>query len=158
SSLPSSLHVQLSARSGTIVCMLFCAMCWSYITRLLKTPIIGLSAAPVASSGIDMLAGLSKNEILMLPPDFCASARSRLARASSTAAAVAMPRRCRFMASSAFGAVFWHRRLFVEPDVLEAPFVVDAVGHPGPTLEPRLPARGAGRIEDHRPERRFRQL
>src|SRR6266581_3744356 len=48
--------------------------------------------------------------------------------------------------------------LLVEPDVLEAPFVVDAVGHPGPSLEPGLAAGGTGRIEDHRPERRFRQL
>src|SRR5215468_2117900 len=37
-------------------------------TRLLNTPIIGRNAAPVASSSSDMLAGLSKNEILRMPP------------------------------------------------------------------------------------------
>src|ERR1700732_754788 len=44
------------------------------MTRLLKTPIIGRNAAPVASSCSDMLAGLSKNEILSVPPAFCAKA------------------------------------------------------------------------------------
>jgi hypothetical protein len=42
--------------------------------RLLKTPIIGRLAAPVASSSIDMLAGLSKWEVLRMPPGFWASA------------------------------------------------------------------------------------
>src|SRR6202011_1866508 len=42
------------------------------MTRLLNTPIIGRNAAPVASSCSDMLAGLSKNEILSVPPAFCA--------------------------------------------------------------------------------------
>src|SRR5215469_15862321 len=74
SSLPSSLHAQLVARSGTIEPGLFCATCWSYMTRLLNTPIIGRNAAPVASSCSDMLAGLSKKEILRTPPDFCAMA------------------------------------------------------------------------------------
>src|ERR1700730_8941429 len=46
------------------------------MTRLLKTPIIGRNAAPVASSCSDMLAGLSKNEILSVPPAFCAKAAS----------------------------------------------------------------------------------
>src|SRR5579871_894273 len=41
SSSPSSLEVQLSARSGTIDDRLFCATCWSYMTRLFITPIIG---------------------------------------------------------------------------------------------------------------------
>ena len=50
--------------------------CWSYITRLLNTPIAGRSAAPVASSCSDMLAGLSKNEILSVPPAFWAKAVS----------------------------------------------------------------------------------
>jgi len=44
------------------------------MTRLLNTPIIGRNAAPVASSCNDMLAGLSKNEILSTPPDFWADA------------------------------------------------------------------------------------
>src|SRR6516162_7973494 len=74
SSLPSSLQAQLVARSGTIESGLFCATSWRYMTRLLSTPIIGRNAAPVASSCSDMLAGLSKNEILRMPPDFCANA------------------------------------------------------------------------------------
>src|SRR5947207_15733881 len=57
--VPSSSQVQLLARSGTIDCMLFCFTCWSYMTRLLKTPIAGRSAKTVTSSWIDMLAGLS---------------------------------------------------------------------------------------------------
>jgi hypothetical protein len=43
---------------------------------LLNTPIIGRNAAPVASSCNDMLAGLSKNEILSVPPAFWAKAPS----------------------------------------------------------------------------------
>src|SRR5262245_8084349 len=49
-------------------------MSWRYMTRLLNTPIIGRSAAAVASSWSDMLAGLSKCEMLRMPPDFCATA------------------------------------------------------------------------------------
>src|SRR5437763_3989457 len=74
SSLPSSLQDQLVARSGMIESGLFCATCWSYMTKLLNTPIIGRNAAPVASSCSDMLAGLSQNELLRTPPDFCAEA------------------------------------------------------------------------------------
>jgi hypothetical protein len=70
----SSSHDHSLARSGTIVLMLVCAMCWSYMTRLLKTPIIGPCPAMVASSWIDMLAGLSKKYIFSTPPGFCASA------------------------------------------------------------------------------------
>ncbi len=44
------------------------------MTRLLKTPIIGRKAAPVASSSSDMLAGLSKNDTLSVPPAFWAKA------------------------------------------------------------------------------------
>src|SRR6266568_1980374 len=58
-SVPSSFHDQPVARSGTIDCRLFWGRCWSYMTRLLKPPIIGRSAKTVASSRIDMLAGLS---------------------------------------------------------------------------------------------------
>src|SRR5215475_16164743 len=60
SSVPSSLHDQPVARSGTIELMLVCATCWSNMTRLLKTPIIGRLTAAVASSWIDIEAGLSK--------------------------------------------------------------------------------------------------
>src|SRR5215471_8039838 len=72
SSLPSSLHDHEVARSGTIDLRLVWAMLWSYITRLLKTPIIGPWPAIVASSWIDMLAGLSKKYILSTPPGFWA--------------------------------------------------------------------------------------
>src|SRR5215469_10197486 len=44
------------------------------MTRLLNTAIIGPSAKTVASSWIDMLAGLSGEYILRVPPDFCATA------------------------------------------------------------------------------------
>jgi hypothetical protein len=67
--------------------MLFCAICWSYITRLLNIPIAGRNAAPVASSCSDRLAGLSKNEILRMPPDFCADAGAPPVSASNAAAA-----------------------------------------------------------------------
>src|SRR6266700_2398541 len=74
SSVPSSLHDQPVARSGTIDSMLFCATCWSKTTRLLKTPIIGRSAAVVDSSCSDILAGLSKWESCRMPPAFWAMA------------------------------------------------------------------------------------
>src|SRR5215467_7648062 len=76
SSVPSSLHDQLTARSGTIDCIVFCGASCLYITRLLKTPIIGRLAAAVASSCNDMLAGLSKCDIFNTPPDFWANAVS----------------------------------------------------------------------------------
>src|SRR5229473_4370348 len=41
SSVPSSFHDQPVARSGTIELRLFCLTCWSNMTRLLKTAIIG---------------------------------------------------------------------------------------------------------------------
>src|SRR5271170_1095033 len=90
-SVPSSLHDQPVARSGTIEAREFCATCWSYMTRLLKTPIAGRNAAPVASSSSDMLAGLSKNEIFRMPPAFCASAGlpAHIATSSALATAVA---------------------------------------------------------------------
>jgi len=46
--------------------------CWSNMTRLLNTPIIGPWAKTVASSKIDMLAGLSGLYILSMPPCFWA--------------------------------------------------------------------------------------
>src|SRR5215472_11795002 len=49
-SLPSSLQAQEVARSATIDLGLACSTCWSYITRLLNTPIIGPWPAIVASS------------------------------------------------------------------------------------------------------------
>src|SRR5689334_9254308 len=73
-SVPSSFHDQLVAKSGTIDCKLACATSCLYMTRLLKTCIIGCSAARVDSSRIDMLAGLSKCDSLRIPPLFCALA------------------------------------------------------------------------------------
>src|SRR5258707_7336014 len=70
SCVPSSFHDQPVARSGTIDCRLTCGTCWSNMTRLLNTPIIGPSAKTVDSSWIDMLAGLSGLYILMMPPLF----------------------------------------------------------------------------------------
>src|SRR5438093_6827655 len=89
SSVPSSLHDQLAARSGTIDCMLFCGTSCLYITRLLKTPIIGRLAAAVDSSCSDMLAGLSKWDILTTPPCFWADAAPPIDVASSSDPAAA---------------------------------------------------------------------
>src|SRR5215470_19149959 len=72
SSFPSSLHDQLEARSGTIELRVFCGTCWSNMTRLLNTPIIGPSTTIVDSSWIDTLAMLVPSGILRIPPDFCA--------------------------------------------------------------------------------------
>src|SRR5713101_6289385 len=65
------------------------------MTRLLNTPIIGPSAKTVASSWIDMLAGLSGLYILRIPPGFCAHAAPPVVAASSTAPAIAITRDCR---------------------------------------------------------------
>src|SRR5262249_19936783 len=75
--LPRSLNVSVVcaashdhsvARSGTTDFNPLCGTCWSYMTRLLKTPIIGPWPAMVASSWIDMLAGLSKKNPSSVPP------------------------------------------------------------------------------------------
>src|SRR5205814_6037057 len=89
SSVPSSFHDQPVARSGTIEPRLFCFTCWSNTTRLLNTPIIGPSATNVASSWIDMLAGLSGEYIFMMPPGFWADAGPAAAAATSIGAAIA---------------------------------------------------------------------
>src|SRR5258708_31393989 len=72
SAVLSSSHDHSVARSGTIVFRLVCGTCWSYITRLLKTPCIGPWDAMVASSWIDIEAGLSEKYILRVPTGFCA--------------------------------------------------------------------------------------
>src|SRR3984893_4250411 len=51
------------------------------MTRLLKTAIIGIWEKTVASSWIDMLAGLSMLYNFRMPPGFCASAGPVIARA-----------------------------------------------------------------------------
>src|SRR5438874_3826011 len=97
SAVPSSFHDHAVARSATIVSGRFCATCWSYMTRLLKMPMAGRSAAPVASSCNDTLAGLSKNEIFRTPPVFCADAVVVAQSASSNRLAAARFRKVRFM-------------------------------------------------------------
>src|SRR6202040_915757 len=47
--------------------------------------------------------------------------------------------------------------LFIQPDVFEAPAIVDAVDHYRQALDPGLPAGAAGRVEDDRADRGFRQ-
>src|SRR4029077_12878556 len=87
SSLPSSLQVQLSARSGTIVSSVFFSLCWSNSTRLLNTGISTVIAARVTSSWIDIEAGLAKSGILRMPPDFCANASWPPSQSADTVAA-----------------------------------------------------------------------
>ena len=58
--LPPSPQAQLSARSGTSVSVLFCALLWSNITRLLKTGMKGTLIEKVAPSWIEALPGLSR--------------------------------------------------------------------------------------------------
>src|SRR6266567_268071 len=67
------------------------------MTRLLKTPIIGRSAAVVDSSRSDMLAGLSKWEIFRMPPAFWANAAPATAITANSAPAVASTQRTRFI-------------------------------------------------------------
>src|SRR6266567_4239159 len=210
SSVPSSLHDQPVARSGTIDSMLFCATCWSKTTRLLKTPIIGRSAAGVDSSCSDMLAGLSKWESCRMPPAFWAIAglitvnpsdsptaagKRCMARVISPSDARALrgvlPRLARSLvhrtiawrasagaddignAGSAQARLVSGPRplsrggtcragrfpcgrsrcrggLLVQPQILEAPAIVDAVRHNGQALELRLPAIRHARIEQDR--------
>src|ERR1700731_2263083 len=70
------------------------------MTRLLKTPIIGRIAAVVDSSRSDMLAGLSKWEILRTPPAFCATAALAANNPIDNELAAASTRRPRFIPTS----------------------------------------------------------
>src|SRR5262249_52561830 len=97
SSVPSPFPGQLGAQSRTIAAMLFFATSCRYMTKLLKTPIIGRLTAPVASSCIDIEAGLSKCDMIRTPPDFCASAIG-VASGSDNANAAANPPRFRLIA------------------------------------------------------------
>src|SRR5271157_1916235 len=63
------------------------------MTRLLNTPIIGPRTAIVDSSWIDMLAGLSPEGILNMPPGFCAKAESLPHKLASSPPATAKLRR-----------------------------------------------------------------
>src|SRR5260221_53545 len=93
SCLPSSLHFQLLARSGTMPSRLFCRACWSNTTRLLNTPIIGSTTEIVPSSWIDMLIGLSRWVMRRTPPGFCAQAEPN-GKAAATSVMRTM-KRCR---------------------------------------------------------------
>src|SRR5580693_9774319 len=97
------------------------------MTRLLNTPIIGRSAAPVASSCSDMLAGLSKNEILRTPPDFCARAGCSARRRASNGPAVAnIPKRgCITPPPAVFSTLRAHPSLRAQRSNLGGPSPVD---------------------------------
>src|SRR5207302_30198 len=129
-SVPSSFHDHCVARSGTIDCNVFCGTCWSKTARLLNTAIIGATVEIVTSSRVDMLAGLSRWAIWRTPPAFWASAAPLLQIAiSSTLATAAAPS---LIVISPASLIDWSRRqgnrpLLVEPGVLEARAVVDAV-------------------------------
>src|SRR5438067_7743827 len=128
SSFPSSLHDQLEARSETIELRVFCGTCWSNITRLLNTPIIGPSTTIVDSSWIDTLAMLVPSGILRTPPDFCAKAGWLAHRPPSAPHATNKLRSFAFIClrpsrrvgspAPFHGLIFGWRGLFVEPDVL----------------------------------------
>src|SRR5437870_550952 len=152
SSVPSSLHDQPVARSGTTDCREFCGMSCLNMTRLLNTPIIGRWEKTVASSWIDMLAGLSRLYALSIPPGFCARAGAAAIAANNAAAASA--RRSRLISV----CLPYHRppkpaavtlagrmsRSIVEPEILKARAVEDAVDHQGQPLHIGVPAgRGA---------------
>src|SRR5438132_4082592 len=172
SSVPSSFHDQPVARSGTIEPRLFCGTCSSNRTRLLTTAITGRVATGVASSWIDMLAGLSIIYCRRMPPCFCANAGVMVDIAISTPPATARARRCSIMPRSSLcslnadpvpggsRSVTAHRaersisppgRLLVEPDVFHAPIIVDAVVPDGDALRLGLPAGGARGVKDYRP-------
>src|SRR5205823_5318020 len=75
--------------------------------RLLNTPIIGPSATNVASSWIDMLAGLSGLYIFRIPPCFWANAGPAAAEATSIGAAIANAAQCGFISAYLLFAVSW---------------------------------------------------
>src|SRR5215471_2042879 len=97
SSVPSSFHDQLVARSGTIERRLFCGTSCLNMTRLLKMPDIGRLTACVDSSSIDMLAGLSKWPRCRIPPAFWATAASGVNNASDSEPAATSARSSRFI-------------------------------------------------------------
>src|SRR5436305_465926 len=95
-----------------------------------------------------MLAGLSQCWIFKTPPAFWASAGPALVTAIIKPPANA--------ATHGFRAIglatpFVAPELPVEPDVFEAPAVVDAVDHDRQPLDRRLPAGALDIVEDDRP-------
>src|SRR5438552_15132955 len=156
SSVPSSFHDQPIARSGTIEPRLFCATCSSKRTRLLNTAITGRVATGVASSWIDMLAGLSIMYCRRTPPCFCADAGVAVPIAISAAPTTAKARRCSIMSASSPcpsspRPLVSCKSLLVEPDILHAPAVEDAVDHDGQPFDVGLPAGSAAPVIDDRP-------
>src|SRR5207237_197833 len=150
---------------GRIVSKLFCAICWSNSTRLLNTPIAGVTAKRVDSSWIDRLAGLLLAGMRKRPPDFCASAGPGASIPTNSAPAAAngnsLRLNCASQLWSRVGCVPFLRltvSLFIQPHILHPPAVIDAVGHLGVALDPVLPAARAGRVDQHRAEHRLRQL
>src|SRR5690349_15236641 len=93
------------------------------MTRLLNTPIIGPSAKTVASSWIDMLAGLSGLYIFKTPPCFWAHATSAVNITRNNEPAAANPRRFRLISV----------RL---PWLLRGRLVPYFVGNPNQTFHP----------------------
>jgi hypothetical protein len=90
--VPSSSQAQSVASSGRIAARLFTGTCWSNSTRLLNTAMTGRSANTVASSWIDMLAGLSMVCSRRMPPCFWACAAPIAASRTR-----AMPAICRYV-------------------------------------------------------------
>src|SRR5437870_2972007 len=130
------------------------------MTRLLNTPIIGPRVAIVDSSWIDMLAGLSPEGILKMPPGFWAKAEAPAHTAARSPPAAANVRRFAFIClhpslrarlAAGAGCIFAAAGLPVEPDVLHPIAVVDAVDHGHEPLDVGLPAGRAARVEDDRP-------
>src|SRR5262249_31540929 len=79
---------------------------------------------------VDMLAGLSRCATCRTPPGFCANAGAAAISANNSATLAASPRSFRIICFSLGG------RLIVEPDVLHAPAVEQAVDHNRQTLDP----------------------
>src|SRR6476659_3912114 len=110
-------------------CSVFCGTCWSKMTRLLNTAIIGATVEIVTSSRVDVLAGLSRCAICRTPPGFCANAGTAAINANNSAALTSSPGSFPIICFSLRG------RLFVEPDVLHAPAVEQAVDHDRQALD-----------------------
>src|ERR1700720_262783 len=131
------------------------------MTRLLKTPIIGPSAAIVDSSWIDIEAGLVTNGMRRMPPDLSAAAEPAAVVASSSATAKFVmvrritnpPNPSSYRHRGEFGAM-----LFVEPGVFPAVAAKDAVHLQCDVLDVGLPAGRDAAIEDDRPREVLGQL
>src|SRR5215471_9640524 len=93
-----------------------------------------------------------------MPPAFWAKATPLPAIAVSSTPAATAARNLRIILCSLFdGYSPSSSALFVEPDVFEAPAVVDAVDHNGQPFHPGLPAGAAAGIENDGPDGVLRQ-